>query len=97
MPGRLPYLVREHRAAKLLQVDEVGAVENPEKGKDLKSDASRQDSATASFASPPGPREGVAAHLMRVGERREVRLGGIRFAGRRRRPVGSGAPLPREL
>ena len=32
-----------------------------------------------------------------VGERRSVRVGGIRIAGRRRRPTGEQPPLPREL
>jgi tRNA A-37 threonylcarbamoyl transferase component Bud32/membrane-associated phospholipid phosphatase len=32
-----------------------------------------------------------------VGRRRELRVGGIRFAGRRRRPSGEKPPLPREL
>lgn len=43
------------------------------------------------------PRETISAHLTMIGERREVRLGGIRLSGRRRRPVGTRAPLPREL
>ena len=32
-----------------------------------------------------------------IGERREVRVAGIRVSGRRRRPSGERAPLPREL
>jgi membrane-associated phospholipid phosphatase/tRNA A-37 threonylcarbamoyl transferase component Bud32 len=39
----------------------------------------------------------VARELDIVGERREVRLAGIRVAGRRRRPSGERAPLEREL
>ncbi len=35
--------------------------------------------------------------LVELGERREVRIAGLRFAGRRRRPSGEKAPLPREL
>lgn len=35
--------------------------------------------------------------LDEVGRQREVRIGGIRFLGRRRRPSGERAPLPREL
>ena len=35
--------------------------------------------------------------LVELGERREVRIAGIRFAGRRRRPSGERAPLQREL
>jgi hypothetical protein len=35
--------------------------------------------------------------LADVGQSREVRLGGLRFTGRRRRPSGEAAPLPREL
>ena len=42
-------------------------------------------------------REPISAQLTRIGERRELRLGGIRLTGRRRRPVGARAPLPREL
>ena len=32
-----------------------------------------------------------------IGERREVRVAGVRVSGRRRRPSGERAPLPREL
>ncbi len=35
--------------------------------------------------------------LPALGERREIRIAGIRVAGRRRRPSGEKAPLPREL
>jgi membrane-associated phospholipid phosphatase/serine/threonine-protein kinase RIO1 len=41
--------------------------------------------------------ERVSAQLTGIGERREVRVAGIRVAGRRRRPAGAKAPLPREL
>jgi tRNA A-37 threonylcarbamoyl transferase component Bud32/membrane-associated phospholipid phosphatase len=39
----------------------------------------------------------VAQVLERVGAQREVRIGGIRFTGRRRRPSGERAPLPHQL
>ena len=39
----------------------------------------------------------VSARLSGVSNRREVRIAGIKFSGRRRRPVGAAAPLPREL
>ena len=35
--------------------------------------------------------------LGQIGHRRQVRIGGIQIAGRRRRPSGEKAPLPREL
>jgi tRNA A-37 threonylcarbamoyl transferase component Bud32/membrane-associated phospholipid phosphatase len=38
-----------------------------------------------------------ASGLGGIGQRRELRLAGIRFAGRRRRPSGEKPPLPREL
>ena len=37
------------------------------------------------------------AALGDVGQRRQVRIAGIHFMGRRRRPSGEKAPLPREL
>jgi hypothetical protein len=40
---------------------------------------------------------GVARELDLVGRRREFRVAGIRIAGRRRRPSGEVAPLPRDL
>lgn len=46
-------------------------------------------------SSPIGRRP--EAQLGAVGYRRSVRLGGIAVSGRRRRPVGAPAPLPREL
>jgi len=45
----------------------------------------------------PIPLRPVAAELDLLGERRELRFAGIRIAGRRRRPSGERAPLPREL
>lgn len=39
----------------------------------------------------------VRRQLDEIGERREVRVGGISFAGRRRRPSGEREPLPRDL
>ncbi len=39
----------------------------------------------------------VARHLGGVGERSEVKFGGIRVAGRRRRPTGESPPLPIEF
>jgi hypothetical protein len=39
----------------------------------------------------------VARELDLVGRRREFRIAGIRVAGRRRRPSGEAAPLPRQL
>jgi tRNA A-37 threonylcarbamoyl transferase component Bud32/membrane-associated phospholipid phosphatase len=44
-----------------------------------------------------GTSEQVTQELGEVGRSREVRIGGIRFTGRRRRPSGERAPLPREL
>ncbi len=38
--------------------------------------------------------ERVARHLEAVGDRMEFRVGGIRMAGRRRRPTGESPPLP---
>lgn len=52
-----------------------------------------QDGRTAS-QSPGGP---VSRELDLVGGRREFKIAGISVAGRRRRPSGSAAPLPREL
>jgi len=39
----------------------------------------------------------VSPGLGEIGHRRQLRLGGIQIAGRRRRPSGEKAPLPREL
>ncbi len=39
----------------------------------------------------------VSAELAEIGERREVRVAGMRVAGRRRRPSGEKEPLPRDL
>lgn len=39
----------------------------------------------------------VARELDLVGQRREFKVAGVRIAGRRRRPSGEAAPLPREL
>jgi tRNA A-37 threonylcarbamoyl transferase component Bud32/membrane-associated phospholipid phosphatase len=39
----------------------------------------------------------AAAGLGQIGHRRQVSIGGIQIAGRRRRPSGEKAPLPREL
>jgi tRNA A-37 threonylcarbamoyl transferase component Bud32/membrane-associated phospholipid phosphatase len=39
----------------------------------------------------------VARELDLIGHRREFRFAGVRIAGRRRRPTGERAPLPREL
>lgn len=41
--------------------------------------------------------ERVSAELSEIGERREVRVAGVRLAGRRRRPSGEREPLPRDL
>ncbi|HSF84433.1 MAG TPA: tetratricopeptide repeat protein [Acidimicrobiia bacterium] len=41
--------------------------------------------------------ERVSAELSAIGDRREVRVAGIRLAGRRRRPSGEKAALPRDL
>ena len=43
------------------------------------------------------PGVGTPEGLGPVGERRTVRVGGIEFAGRRRRPSGEKPPLPRDL
>lgn len=47
----------------------------------------------------PGNGDGgpIEQMLSDVGSSREVRIGGLRFTGRRRRPSGEAAPLPREL
>ncbi len=57
-----------------------------------------------SFAGPRGLSladielgERVSAELSDISERREVRVAGIRFAGRRRRPSGEREPLPLDL
>jgi tRNA A-37 threonylcarbamoyl transferase component Bud32/membrane-associated phospholipid phosphatase len=53
--------------------------------------------------SDEGPAEDVSntpetpTALGQVGHRRQLRLGGIQIAGRRRRPSGEKSPLPREL
>jgi tRNA A-37 threonylcarbamoyl transferase component Bud32/membrane-associated phospholipid phosphatase len=39
----------------------------------------------------------VSPGLGEIGQRRQLRLGGIQIAGRRRRPSGEKAPLPRQL
>lgn len=47
---------------------------------------------------PPPPHQGeIERGLPAIGARREVRIAGIRIAGRRRRPSGEKAPLQREL
>ena len=43
------------------------------------------------------PRAETTTDLGGVGERRQLRIGGVRIAGRRRRPSGEKPPLPREL
>ena len=51
-------------------------------------------------AGRPGPEpewHPVAPQLPDIGDRRVLRIAGVRFSGRRRRPVGARAPLPREL
>ena len=40
---------------------------------------------------------GPSSDLGQIGERRVVKIGGVRFAGRRRRPSGEKEPLPREF
>ena len=44
-----------------------------------------------------GPPLPVEPELAVLGERRELRIAGVRITGRRRRPSGEKAPLPREL
>jgi membrane-associated phospholipid phosphatase/tRNA A-37 threonylcarbamoyl transferase component Bud32 len=41
--------------------------------------------------------ERVVTQLQGIGERREIRVGGLRISGKRRRPSGEKPPLPREL
>ncbi|MEE8330391.1 MAG: hypothetical protein V3R84_01315 [Acidimicrobiia bacterium] len=41
--------------------------------------------------------ERVVSQLEGVGERRQIRVGGLRISGKRRRPSGEKPPLPREL
>ena len=60
-------------------------------------DETTSDSADAPAKRASPASEAIAAQLTRIGERREVRFAGIRFSGRRRRPVGAKAPLPRHL
>ncbi|MCJ7779708.1 MAG: hypothetical protein MUQ27_02680, partial [Acidimicrobiia bacterium] len=40
---------------------------------------------------------GPSSDLGQIGERRVVRIAGVRFTGRRRRPSGEKEPLPREF
>ena len=40
---------------------------------------------------------GLGSELAGIGARRELRIGALRFTGRRRRPSGEKPPLPREL
>ncbi|MGI9607956.1 MAG: phosphatase PAP2 family protein [Acidimicrobiales bacterium] len=49
------------------------------------------------FAVASGGLTPIAPGLPELGERREVRIAGLRVAGRRRRPSGERAPLQREL
>ncbi len=49
------------------------------------------------MGTPPVDRTPVQRELPTLGERREMRIAGIRVAGRRRRPSGERAPLQREL
>ncbi|NND02726.1 MAG: hypothetical protein HKN91_08065 [Acidimicrobiia bacterium] len=55
----------------------------------------------ADVRTPPpqliGPPLPVAPGLADLGERRQLKIAGIHIAGRRRRPSGERAPLPREL
>ncbi len=53
------------------------------------------DDDTGSMTDGSGPR--VTRELDLVGRRREFRIAGVTVAGRRRRPSGEAAPLPREL
>ncbi|RLE16598.1 MAG: hypothetical protein DRJ28_01370 [Actinobacteria bacterium] len=53
------------------------------------SDENRNDEASES--------SGESTGLGQIGHRRQLRIGGIEIAGRRRRPSGEKAPLPREL
>ena len=46
---------------------------------------------------PAGGSAGPRSDLGQIGERRVVKIGGVRFAGRRRRPSGEKEPLPREF
>jgi membrane-associated phospholipid phosphatase len=41
--------------------------------------------------------ERVVTQLQGIGERRQIRVGGLRISGKRRRPSGEKPPLPREL
>ncbi len=45
----------------------------------------------------PEPFQPIAPELEVLGERRQLNIAGIHIAGRRRRPSGEKAPLPREL
>ncbi len=58
-------------------------------------DIDASDASSGSTEVDPGER--VAAQLDMIGHRREVRVAGLRVSGRRRRPSGERAPLPREL
>ena len=46
---------------------------------------------------PASGSAGPSSDLGQIGERRVVKIGGVRFAGRRRRPSGEKEPLPREF
>ncbi len=66
--------------------------------------AEQQEQAPEPYAAasdmPPqlmGPTLPVAPELAVLGERRELRIAGVLITGRRRRPSGEKAPLPREL
>ena len=52
----------------------------------------REDKSSGPTSVPP-----VARELDLVGGRREFKLAGVTVAGRRRRPSGEAAPLPRDL
>lgn len=66
-------------------------------------EAGQRDSAPEPYADRPAPPPltapplPVAPELAVLGERRELRIAGIHITGRRRRPSGEKAPLPREL
>jgi membrane-associated phospholipid phosphatase len=58
-----------------------------------------RDQSTASPATAPAGSDDrpLVPQLTGISKRREVRVAGIKFSGRRRRPVGARSPLPREL
>jgi len=62
-------------------------------GGKISPDAEPPEVIDGATSGPVGP----SSDLGQIGERRVVRIGGVRFAGRRRRPSGEKEPLPRDF